>query len=178
MVEIISKYEKWEQQVLSLHIARWEELPDIDLYMDQVLIFTEKQLAAFQVPSENLLTASMINNYVKAGMIPKPIKKKYTKVHLAYILAITVLKQVVPIVQVRDGIDYTAEAHSAKGAYNMFCEELEDAFKLILLQQNQQIRGESPIQIDLGLRYLAVAFASKMVASKIIECQKEKRDGK
>lgn len=173
----LEEYQIWKSEVLALHLARWEELPDLELYMDQVLIFTEKQLAPFNVTSEKMLTAAMVNNYVKAGLLPKPIKKKYSKVHLAYILAITILKQVVPIIQVRDGIDFTAKAYGAKGAYNLFCQELEGAFGLLLEHKNQPIEAASPIAIDYGLRYLTVAFASKMIAMKVIESQEEEKDG-
>ncbi|MGI6254536.1 MAG: DUF1836 domain-containing protein [Acutalibacter sp.] len=76
----------------------WEELPTIPLYMDQVILYLGESLRLFQ-PEEggSLLTSSMINNYVKSGLIPHPEKKKYTKEHLAGLMAVSMLKQVLSI---------------------------------------------------------------------------------
>ena len=57
----------------------WEELPGIPLYMDQVILYLGESLELFQREGSSLLTSSMINNYVKTGLIPHPDKKKYTK---------------------------------------------------------------------------------------------------
>ncbi|MGL5541206.1 MAG: DUF1836 domain-containing protein [Erysipelotrichaceae bacterium] len=172
----IEQFEGWKSAVLQQRLARWDDLPELDLYMDQVLIYVEKQLGIIAIERENLITASMINNYVKAGLIPKPHKKKYNKVHIAYIIAITVLKQVMPIIQVRNGIQFTAKAHGEKGAYNLFCEEMEHAFYMVLEHDStyfQQTKADNPLQIDLALKFLAMAYASKSVGLKIIELQGE-----
>ncbi|MGL5979040.1 MAG: DUF1836 domain-containing protein [Erysipelotrichaceae bacterium] len=172
-------YYEWQERVANHRFVRWEELPDLELYMDQVLIFVEKQLGAFSIDGEKILTSSMINNYVKAGLIPKPHKKKYSKTHLAYIIAITVLKQVIPIIQVRDGIVYTANSYGEKAAYNMFCDEMEHAFSTLLnpiLTSIELGDKTNPLKIELATKYLALSFASKMIAVKIIEVQEETKN--
>lgn len=73
----------------------WEMLPDFGLYMDQLLTFTERYLAPMETPG--LLTASMINNYVKAGLVDRPVGKKYTRESLAQLLMIGILKQTTPL---------------------------------------------------------------------------------
>ena len=78
----------------------------------------------------------MVNNYVKLRLIPKPIKKRYNKVHLAYLIAISILKQVMTIEEIRDGIIFQAKINGKKGAYNLFCEEQERALKSIVNQIN------------------------------------------
>lgn len=45
--------------------------------MDQVITFLNKQLELFTMDGERLLTPSMINNYVKDGVLPRPVQKKY-----------------------------------------------------------------------------------------------------
>lgn len=62
-------------------IPLWNELPELDLYMDQIIVLMEKYLGS--TPKDKLITPSMINNYVKLGIIPSPTKKKYSKVHIA-----------------------------------------------------------------------------------------------
>ena len=84
-------------------IPLWNELPELDLYMDQVIGLMEKYLNASK--KDKLITPSMINNYVKLGIMPPPQKKKYSKTHIAYLIIICSLKQVMPIPNIKILID-------------------------------------------------------------------------
>ena len=75
--------------------ASWENLPDISLYMDQVLSLMSRQTIHFG--EEDHLTAAMVNNYIKDGVAPRAEGKRYNKTHLAYLTMICVLKQVLPV---------------------------------------------------------------------------------
>ena len=70
-------------------LPRWEALPDLELYMDQVTSLVGRYLNA-----DRELTASMVNNYVKHKVMPAPVRKKYTREHLAYLIVICTLKPV------------------------------------------------------------------------------------
>ncbi len=60
-----------------------EDVPNIDLYMDQVTTFMDKHLETTRRYSEDkLLTKTMINNYTKNNLLPSPNKKKYSKDHM------------------------------------------------------------------------------------------------
>ena len=96
------------KQLKTCHLPRWEELPDFDLYMDQVISLIERYLNILDDGKERIITSAMINNYVKLKLIPKPIKKKYNKEHIAFLIAITLLKQILTISEVRDSIAYQA----------------------------------------------------------------------
>ena len=87
----------------SRKIPIWNELPEIDLYMDQIIVLMEKYLGT--TSNDKLITPSMINNYVKLGIIPPPTKKKYSKIHIAYLIIICSLKQVMPISDIKILID-------------------------------------------------------------------------
>ncbi len=119
---------EWCSQMLEYRIPRWSELPEIELYMDQVIALMEKYLGVFYDDESKTITPSMINNYVKLGLIPAPVKKKYSKIHLAYILIICILKQVIPINAITRMIDHQMSKHSIEEAYDRFCEEQEKAF--------------------------------------------------
>ena len=67
-------------------LPSWESLPQLDLYMDQVMVLMERYLALFSDGKDKLITPSMINNYVKLGLIPPPVKKKYSREHLARLM--------------------------------------------------------------------------------------------
>ena len=82
------------------------DIPNIDLYMDQVVTFLDKQLSIFQTSSlDKQITSSMINNYVKGEVVSAPIAKKYNREHLALIQEVCTLKQVLTIAEVKQIID-------------------------------------------------------------------------
>ncbi len=73
---------------------QWDALPDIGLYMDQVINYLERQIGSLFPPNkEGAITSSMINNYVKAHIIPRAQSKKYSQEHIALLLAAFVLKK-------------------------------------------------------------------------------------
>ena len=75
-----------------------EDLPNIDLYMDQVTTFMDSQLeASKRYPEDKILTKTMINNYAKNNLIPPPEKKKYTKEHLPCLIFIYYFKNILSI---------------------------------------------------------------------------------
>ena len=72
----------------------WDALPDLGLYMDQVINYLERQIGLLFPPNrEGTITSSMINNYVKANVIPRARSKKYGQEHIALLLAAFVLKK-------------------------------------------------------------------------------------
>lgn len=74
------------------------DLPNIDLYMDQVTTFMEGQLAASKrYPEDKILTKTMINNYAKNNLLPSPEKKRYSKEHLLVLIFIYYFKNILSI---------------------------------------------------------------------------------
>lgn len=118
-----------------IHMPRWNELPNVDLYLDQVVTFTNSSLNSFILSSvsnssktENqVLTKTMINNYVKNKLIEPPKKKKYSKVQLAKLFVICILKQVYSMNDIKDLINIALQHSDIKIAYNSFCDQFEEA---------------------------------------------------
>lgn len=74
------------------------ELPNIDLYMDQVTTFMDAHLAACKRTEEDkILTKTMINNYTKNNLLPPPEKKKYSKEHMYLLIFLYYFKSVLSI---------------------------------------------------------------------------------
>ena len=71
----------------------WEAIPDIPLYMDQVISYMTRQL--IDLSGGEKLTSAMIHNYVKQGLLPRAEGKRYAREHIAYLTAICMLKQVI-----------------------------------------------------------------------------------
>ena len=79
-----------------------EEIPNIDLYMDQVTTFMEEHLAASKRhPEDKILTKTMINNYAKNRLLPPPTKKKYSKEHLLILTFIYYFKNILSIIDIQ-----------------------------------------------------------------------------
>lgn len=75
-----------------------EDIPNIDLYMDQVTTFMEEQLASSKrYPEDKILTKTMINNYAKNNLLPSPEKKRYSREHLLLLIFIYYFKNILSI---------------------------------------------------------------------------------
>lgn len=155
------------KEILDFHIPRFNELPNIDLYMDQVLSIIETSLSIFASENdEKIITKSMINNYVKQKVIESPSKKHYKKFHVAYLIIISTLKRVLSISEISKIInnqDYEVEEF-----YNMFCDQLEHCLKNTFLEQNLDEHTEENTYNKI-LIAATRAFANKIYVQKLIE---------
>ena len=113
---------KTVEAVREARLPRWAELPDLGLYMDQVIVLMSQYLGGIASGEEKLLTPSMVNNYVKLGLMPPPVKKKYGREQLADLIMICVMKQVIPISIVRELIRTSLEELSPQQLYDTFCD--------------------------------------------------------
>lgn len=75
--------------------APWSDLPDIALYMDQLISYMPRQLIRFDEGAA--LTPAMVNNYIKDGLVPRAEGKRYGPIHLGYLTAVVALKQVLSV---------------------------------------------------------------------------------
>lgn len=164
---------QWTADVEEYRLPRWDELPDIDLYMDQVITLIENYLMIFNpTHDKKIITSSMVNNYVKLKLIPKPVKKKYTKKHLAYLIAISILKQVITIPEVRDGIVYQASVNGIREAYNLFCFEQEYALKAVASRIGETellpLMKDDTDEKTMLVRNATLAVATKIATEKLV----------
>lgn len=117
-----------------IHIPRWKELPNVDLYLDQIVTFINSSLSEILCLNVNsdkdenqILTKTMINNYVKNNLIEAPIKKKYSKIQCAKIFVICILKQVYSMNDIYKLIEIALKNSSIEYAYDRFCTLFEQA---------------------------------------------------
>ena len=99
---------------------KWEDIPNIDLYLDQVLLYVNQVCAPISPDKDKGLTASMVNNYVKHAHIPKPIKKKYNRIQIARLIVLTTLKPVFPIPDIIKTIQLLVNEKDSATLYNEF----------------------------------------------------------
>ncbi|MCR4892758.1 MAG: DUF1836 domain-containing protein [Lachnospiraceae bacterium] len=94
---------------------RIEEIPNIDLYMDQVRSFMERHLGGTKRHSEDVvLTKAMINNYAKNDLLPPPVLKKYGRKHIIFLILIYYFKNVLSINDLRKLLGPLADSYFRK----------------------------------------------------------------
>ena len=132
------RYTEICEKLASHRLPRWEALPDIELYMDQVVAVMEKALAIYNTEADDnrIITPSIINNYVKLKIIPAPIKKRYNKEHLAYLVMICILKQTLAISSIVKMINLQLAQKSVKQLYNEFCTIYENVIPFVSMEDN------------------------------------------
>ena len=107
-------------------LPRWEEIPDLDLYMDQVLNLIRRYLRYYPSFEEASVTSSMVNNYVKAGLLPPPVRKRYATEHVARLFMICILKNSLPIATIKKIFDDISSGDEGMPLfYNSFCDRFE-----------------------------------------------------
>ena len=124
----MSEKENFETQGSGFRLPRWEERPDIELYMDQVITLMGKYFGGLSPSDEPFLTSSMINNYVKNEIIPAPVKKKYSRTHLFRLIIICMMKQVLPINDIGMMIDSLLKTKSEAEVLNLFAQQYESEY--------------------------------------------------
>ncbi|WP_243686376.1 DUF1836 domain-containing protein [Lentilactobacillus rapi] len=109
-----------------ISLPLYTELPSIDLYMDQVI----DQINQYLTPLTNTtITKSMINSYVKKGLVDRPIKKRYSRDHIATILVVSILKQILSLDTVADAIKIALTLNPIPQAYDQFIKVFNDELK-------------------------------------------------
>ena len=92
--KISNRLEQWFDGIEPFSLPTWEQLPQLELYMDQVILLLRQYLSPLHHEEDDkLITTSIINNYVRMRIIPPPVKKKYSRVHIASLIMICILKK-------------------------------------------------------------------------------------
>lgn len=118
-------------------LPRWGELPDLELYMDQVCSLVGRYLGSYLGFDEKGLTSSMVNNYVKSGALPAPRHKRYGREHIARLLVICLLKASLPIASIRALMESAIDQAGLECFYNSFC----DMFDQVLASASVEHAG-------------------------------------
>ena len=161
------KIQAWAHEVENHEFSLWADLPDLDLYMDQVKTYMNKQLSLFKRGSDDkVLTSSMVNNYVKNELLPPPYKKKYNREHISSLMIICMLKQVLAIPDIatmQDGLHST----SSKTLHDEFCTLLKNALTQVC-QRVYQAGDRTEDLCELALNLAIEANARRVVAEHIL----------
>lgn len=125
-----------------------EEIPGIDLYMDQVTTFMESKLkSSKRYPEDKVLTKTMINNYAKNDLLPPPVKKKYSKEHILLLTFIYYFKNILSISDIQTLLKPLTEKHFDVDDDSMDLTEIYDEIMKLEMGQIE------PIMKDIAKRF-------------------------
>ena len=153
-------------------ISPFEELPNIELYMDQLLFILERELKD-HLPAA-VLSSAMINNYIKEGHLPRTKKKRYEREQVALLILLAQLKTVLTVTEAgrlledlsRGADDEAFAATSIAAGYETFREILEDEARAASERLQERAGNES--QAELALHFAIQSLVTKRVAELLL----------
>lgn len=128
------------ENLQKLDYIKPEDIPNIDLYMDQVTTFMDEHLAdEKRFPDDKILTKTMINNYTKNNLLPPPKKKKYSKEHMLLLIFIYYFKNVLSINDIRNILHPLNEMFTNESKNKNMEMDLEAVYKEVFGYEEEQI---------------------------------------
>lgn len=179
------------KRLAQMTYIRPDEIPNIDLYMDQVTTFMEDHLKDTKRKSDDkILTKTMINNYAKNDLLPPPVRKKYSEDHMIMLIFIYYFKNVLSISDIQSLLTPLSEGFFGgqgsvslekiyKEIYNYERGHMVDIAKFISLSQRDSQNLFSDVKDENEQKYLQLfslvcmlsfdVFAKKHVIQSVID---------
>jgi len=155
------------QSVAAFRLPRYNEIPNVGLYLEQATKYVCEYLAPL---GEFSLTPSMISNYVKKGLIANPVKKQYGREQIAYLFFIAVAKSVLSLDALTGFIKVQQNSYSLPRAYDYFCDEFENLLQFTFeLKDTIEMSGEDNTDEKRLLFTCLVAAVQKVYLEKCLE---------
>ena len=177
---VAGKLRRWEKYLEDFKLPSWNEIPDIGLYMEQVIILLKEYLDYLppELKDEQIITAATINNYVRTKIMPEPVKKKYYREHIAYLVMICTMKQILPIAVISKIIPTDISEDEVRDIYDRYSERHKKTIQYFLKQirlvagpilDHKDIIEESTADTeDLVIMCTIFAGFSKLMAEKLL----------
>lgn len=164
----MEKIEELKMKLKESRPEKWEQIPDIDLYMDQVIGYMTRQHIGLELDDdEESLTSAMINNYIKSGLLPRAHGKKYDREHIGYLTAICLLKQVLSVGEAGVLLSNQMEHRSIEDFYNNYNKVLDEEYNKVADSIKDNASEEELAQE--ALRLAVSSYAQKLACKKILD---------
>ena len=157
--------EALRDRLVSDRPEEWAKIPDIDLYMDQVISYMSRQHIGLAPEGDENLTSAMINNYIKSGLLPRAKGKRYSREHIGYLTAICLLKQVLSVSETGVLLKSQMEHQDIETFYETYTRILDEAFCQVAETIDSEADEEQLAQQTLRL---AVSSYGQLLACKEI----------
>ncbi len=160
-------------KMISQTSLTFDRLPDIDLYMDQVIEYLSRQ--SLSLREADKMSSAMINNYIKDGLLPRANDKKYGRDHLAYLIMISRLKQSLSVKDTGALLKTETEGKEIGGYFNEFQALLAETAVALgdALPENEE--ELSRVALRLAVEGYVNSIVCEMILSRLTaEINKEK----
>ena len=148
-------------------VPRWEELPSVPQYLDQVLLLVDEWLGPFlSHDGKQVITRTMVNKYVKLRFLPSPVNRRYDRLAIASLFVIAILKPVYTIEEIAYLIKLSLGHSEQREAYNKFCDYVEEAV-LCAFRRTAMEKENDPGDPRQVLWNACNAFACQLYVRKI-----------
>jgi len=142
---------------------RWNDWPDLGLYMDQVTRLLEEHVAGFSpADQKKTVTPMMINNYVKRKIVMPSKNKLYNRKHLAHLYILFLLKPVLSLSEICESLAQLTENRAFAEVYDCFCDEIELA--LATAFDKGGVQSGKNVEAAEIINAISLAFAYSMLA--------------
>lgn len=167
---------QWAEGMSRFSLPDWDTLPQLELYMDQVILLLKQYLAFLhQGGEEPAITASAVNNYVRLKVVPPPVKKKYGRVHLASLLIICMLKQSLSIASIQRMFPKNHSEEAVRALYNSFtaqCRRVTDDLVRLAGDDSAFLDTAHPAAAAAILTSLSKSLAEYLLLSEPLPARK------
>lgn len=153
----------FEQILREKRPQKWDLLPDIELYMDQLLSYVNRQVP--EIMRDQELTKSMVNNYIKQRIIPRPNGKRYTKQHIAELSYLLMLKEVLPIQQCKELFEQLKIGDQVEPNYTKFLNLLDE---ILLGGADDLTKISGQDTVFEALRFALLSYVTRRIALFLI----------
>lgn len=171
----LSLKEKMREAVRDFRLPRYHLLPDVGLYLEQVVNYVNLYLT---LCPENQLTPSMVSNYVKLRVIPGPTGKKYYAESLAYLIFVAYMKMILPLDMIRYAISVQRSSYELYVAYEYFCAEFENLLRYIYgISEKPERLGKDDTEQKELLRRSLLSIVHKIYLEGYIRLMREQSHG-
>ena len=163
------KLERWGSYMEDFCLPNWEALPDMELYMDQVIALVNRYLSLIPYDEMNpVITASAVNNYVRLRMMPAPERKRYSRRHMACVIMICVLKQSLTLAEIQRILPRDMTEENIRQTYNDFVGKMTTTTELFIDQVSEVARQVLVPGNDYGCENLVLHGAISSVLYKLL----------
>ena len=162
------------EPIKDFHFPKYDEIPNVGLYLEQITKYINEYLAPFE---DMTITASMISNYVKKGLIANPVKKQYFREQIAYLFFIAAAKSVLSLDNIALFLEMQKATYPSKKAYDYFCLEFENVLAYVFgLKENLDTVGMDNTHEKTMLRNTIITIAHKVYLDKCFHVIRVEQD--
>ena len=152
------------KSIQDFKLPKYEEIPNVGLYLEQTAKYISEYLAPLQ---DGAITGSMISNYVKKGLVSNPVKKQYNREQIAYFIFIAIAKNVLSMEDIGLLFEIQKKTYDAHKAYSYFERELRNVIEYVFgIKDNLDQISENNSGEKLMLRNTIITVAHKIYLDK------------